>query len=108
MNRGKEKGRDRHMRIDNTYVAGLTPGEIRANTEASEVGQKTGAPAEKTAEIATHVPSPELANLQQLVQMSPDVRPEAVARASQLLESGYYASSAAAARTAEAIAQSID
>jgi hypothetical protein len=96
------------MRIDNSYISGLVSGEIRANTEASEAGQKAEAQKEKPLKLAAHVPSPELANFKQLLQTSMDVRPEAVARVSHLLESGYYSSNDAAARTADAIAKSID
>jgi hypothetical protein len=107
-NRGKEKRRDREMRIDNSYLSGLIPGEIRTNAEGSEPGQKGEIKASLPPQSTTHVPSPELVSLRQHVQLSPDVRPDAITRASQLLQSGYYNSSDAAQRTAEAMIQAID
>ncbi len=96
------------MRIDNSYLSGLSVGETRANAESGEAVQKADLKANQSVQATTHVPSPELANLVQLVQTSPDVRADAVTRASLLLQSGYYTSSEAAGRTAQAIIQAID
>jgi hypothetical protein len=96
------------MRIDNSYLSGLGAGEVRANAEAAESGKSRDPKTVQLTQDSLHVPSPELANFRQLVQTSPDVRPDVVSRVSQLLESGYYASPDAAKRTADAMIQAIE
>jgi len=96
------------MRIDNSYLSGFGPGEIRANVETTEAGSKGDAKATEISQSTVHIPSPELAQYRQLVQLSPDVRPDVVSRVSQLLESGYYNSPAAAEQTADAMITAIE
>jgi hypothetical protein len=96
------------MRIDNSYLSGFGPGEIRSNAETAETGSKGETKAGEISQSTLHIPSPELAQYRQLVQISPDVRPDVVSRVSQLLESGYYNSPAAAEQTADAMIIAID
>ena len=96
------------MRIDNSYLSSLGAGEIRHHVEASETGQKGANRADKLPPPPLHVPSPELAHLRQLVQISPEVRPDVIWRVSQSLESGYYTSQEAAERTADSMIQAIE
>jgi hypothetical protein len=96
------------MRIDNSYLSSLGAGEIRANAETAESGQKGEAKTDTNVQANLHVPSPELSNLRQLVQVSPDVRPDVVARVAQSLAGGYYGTPDAAERTADAMINAIE
>src|SRR4051812_23158011 len=97
------------MHIDNSYLSGLGFGEIRGNAEAGQTeGSKSGAKSKKPADVSVHVRSPEINKLRQLVQVSPDVRPEVIARVSQVLESGFYTTAEAATQTADAMIQAIE
>jgi hypothetical protein len=96
------------MRIDNSFLFGSTAGEIRGNQETG-AALRTSDTNQGTPTAATlHVPSPELAKLRQLVEASPDTRPDVMAKAAQLLTSGYYNSPEAAQQTADAIVKAID
>jgi hypothetical protein len=96
------------MRIDNSYLTGFGPGDIRANAETAETGPKSEAKAPEITQANLHVPSPELASYRQLVLTSPDVRPDVVSRVSQLLDSGYYGTPDAAKRAASAMITAIE
>ncbi|HYV37905.1 MAG TPA: hypothetical protein VE988_19625 [Gemmataceae bacterium] len=94
------------MRIDNSYLSGLAAGEIRQNAEAADAAPKGEAKVDSSYPL--HVPSPELDQLRQLLQASPDVRPDVMARVSLLLQSGYYSSPEAAEKTADSMIRAIE
>ncbi len=91
------------MRIDNSYLSGLTAGETRGSQGPGEAGQKGEARADRAATSSSHVPSPELARLRALLQASPASRSDVLDRVGQRLKSGYYLTQDAAQQTADAL-----
>ena len=104
------------MRIDNSYLAGIANGDspLPAGDKGKGVGsvgnnaQNGDTNASTSISLALHVPSPELSQLRESLQTSPDVRPEVLARVSSLLQSGYYFSAEAAVQTADSMLRAVD
>jgi hypothetical protein len=96
------------MRIDNSYLSGITAGAIRANQDTSAAPSRGDVTAPIPQQDNLHVPSAELIQLRQLLQASPQTRPDVMARVGQLLQSGYYNSPEAAQQTAQAMIQAVE
>jgi hypothetical protein len=97
------------MRIDNSYLSSLGAGGVRGNLESADTTPKGDARIDSpAAQATTHIPSPELSRFRQLLQSSPDTRPDVVARVAQLLQSGYYTTPDAAEQTSDAMIRAIE
>jgi hypothetical protein len=95
------------MRIDNSYLSPLVTGEARTTAATGDATQ-TGKPAPAETTASTHVPSPELARLRDLLASEPDSRVEVLAQVANRLASGYYSTPDAALRTADAMLTSAE
>ena len=91
------------MHIENTYLTNRTLGSAEQPAAAPDAAKGTAPAVTPQPEASSHVPSPELLDLLEQVQQTPDVRKDVLQRVSQRLQSGYYLTRAAATQTAEAI-----
>lgn len=89
------------MRINNIYLTNL-PVDHAEGKEADAPERPEGAPA-VTPGVSAHVPSAELTGLLEQVRNTPEVRQELLAEIARRMADGYYLTSEAAERAADAI-----
>jgi hypothetical protein len=89
------------MRIDKLRLTGVGLGQPAEVVHSDPVRREAASPAATDANV--HVPSSELAQWSALATQEPEVRDEAVARASERLAAGEYGTLVCAERTACAI-----
>lgn len=94
------------MRINNVHLTGLV---VSPWAEPQKIdGASREAVQRSTPENSFHTPSSEFVHWLSLAQQEPEVRAQSVARAAQLLVSGYYLSAECAERTAGALLAALE
>ena len=91
------------MRINNVHLNGLVVGQVREPEDRDVIRPEAADAA--SLETSQHTPSPELTRLVTLAQEEPEVRPEAVERATARLGAGDYLTPESALATAQALLQ---
>jgi hypothetical protein len=94
------------MRINNIFLSNLPIGQAE-NRETESAPRAEESTAAKTG-LSAHVPSAELTNLLEQVRNTPEMRRELLAEIGRRLAEGYYLTSEAAERAAEAILKAPD
>src|SRR5207249_337467 len=99
---GRSKRGESAMRIDNYHLTNLFVG-LTGEAAAPDDAARREIPDRFASDASLHVPSSQLSEWLSLVNQTPEIRPEVVARAAADLAAGTYLTSLSAEQTAAAI-----
>lgn len=93
------------MRINNTYLSGLTVSWVEGPPLQPRGPRRTGKPGDAAQELGAHLPSPELVHWTTLAAGEPEIRAELLKTVVERLAQRFYLTPASAEQTAEAMIQ---
>lgn len=91
------------MRINNTYLSGLTVSWVEAPTSQPRGPRRAARPGEPDADLSSHIPSSEVVHWTTLAAGEPEIRSELLKTILERIAQRFYLTAASAEQTAEAI-----